>query len=189
MSYTDVPAFMGGLQARQATAALALEFAILTAARSGEVLGARWDEFDLDGAVWTVPAARMKAGREHRVPLSRRALKIVKLMHEARNSEFVFPGQKIGRPLAVVALEMVLRRMNAENATVHGFRSAFRDWAAECTNFPNEVCEAALAHVIENKAEAAYRRGDLFDKRRKLMEAWATHCAMPKVGKVVAFRR
>jgi len=189
MSYTDVPAFMGGLQARQATAALALEFAILTAARSGEVLGARWDEFDLDGAVWTVPAARMKAGREHRVPLSRRALKIVKLMHEARNSEFVFPGQKIGRPLAVVALEMVLRRMNAENATVHGFRSAFRDWAAECTNFPNEVCEAALAHVIENKAEAAYRRGDLFDKRRKLMEAWATHCAMPKVGKIVAFQR
>ena len=189
MGYTDVPAFMGGLQARQATAALALEFAILTAARSGEVLGARWDEFDLDGAVWTVPAARMKAGREHRVPLSRRALKIAKLMHEARNSEFVFPGQKIGRPLAVVALEMVLRRMNAENATVHGFRSAFRDWAAECTNFPNEVCEAALAHVIENKAEAAYRRGDLFDKRRKLMEAWATHCAMPKVGKVVAFRR
>ena len=189
MGYTDVPAFMGGLQARQATAALALEFAILTAARSGEVLGARWDEFDLDGAVWTVPAARMKAGREHRVPLSRRALKIAKLMHEARNSEFVFPGQKIGRPLAVVALEMVLRRMNVENATVHGFRSAFRDWAAECTNFPNEVCEAALAHVIENKAEAAYRRGDLFDKRRKLMEAWATHCAMPKVGKVVAFRR
>jgi integrase len=189
MSYTDVSTFMGDLQARQATAVLALEFAILTAARSGEVLGARWDEFDLDEAVWTVPAARMKAGREHRVPLSRRALKIAKVMHEAGNGEFVFPGQKAGRPLAVVALETVLRRMKVENATVHGFRSAFRDWAAECTNFPNEVCEAALAHVIENKAEAAYRRGDLFDKRRKLMDAWAAYCATPKAGKVVAFRR
>jgi integrase len=153
------------------------------------VLGARWDEFDLDEAVWTVPAARMKAGREHRVPLSRRALKIAKVMHEAGNGDFVFQGQKPGRPLAVVALETVLHRMKVENATVHGFRSTFRDWAAECTNFTNEVCEAALAHVIENRAEAAYRRGDLFDKRRKLMEAWAAYCATPKAGKVVAFRR
>ena len=189
MSYADVPAFMSDLQARQAIAALALEFAILTAARSGEVLGARWDEFDLDRAVWTVPAERMKAGREHRVPLSRRALKIVKAMHEARDGDFVFPGQKSGKPLSVMALEMVLRRMKVDAVTVHGFRSAFRDWAAECTNFTNEVCEAALAHVIENKAEAAYRRGDLFDKRRKLMEAWAVYCAAPKSGKVVAFRR
>jgi integrase len=153
------------------------------------VLGARWDEFDLDRAVWTLPAARMKAGREHRVPLSRRALKIVKVMQEGRNGYFVFRGQKLGKPLSVMALEMVLRRMRIEAATVHGFRSAFRDWAAECTNFTNEVCEAALAHVIENKAEAAYRRGDLFDKRRKLMEAWAIYCAAPKAGKVVAFRR
>ena len=168
---------------------MALEFAILTAARSGEVLGARWDEFDLDRAVWTVPATRMKAGREHRVPLSRRALKIAKAMHEARNGDFVFPGQKPGKPLSVMALEMVLRRMKIERATVHGFRSAFRDWAAECTHFTNEVCEAALAHVIENKAEAAYRRGDLFDKRRKLMDAWAVYCAAPKAGKVVAFKR
>jgi integrase len=188
MSYTDVPAFMADLRAREATAALALEFAILTVARSGEVLGARWVEFDLDGAVWTVPASRMKGGREHRVPLSRRALKIIKTMHEHRDGEFVFPGQKAGRPLSVMALGTVLHRMKVEDVTVHGFRSTFRDWAAECTNFPNEVCEAALAHVIENKAEAAYRRGDLFDKRRKLMEAWATYCATPKVGKVVAFR-
>ena len=177
------------MQARQATAALALEFAILTAARSGEVLGARWEEFDLDRAVWTVPAARMKAGREHRVPLSPRALKIVKAMQRSATADFVFPGQKPGKPLSVMALEMVLRRMKIEDVTVHGFRSAFRDWAAECTNFTNEVCEAALAHVIENKAEAAYRRGDLFDKRRKLMEAWAVYCAAPKAGKVVAFRR
>jgi len=189
MSYAEVPAFMSALQARQATAALALEFAILTAARSGEVLGARWDEFDLDRAVWTIPGTRMKAGREHRVPLLRRALKIPKAMHEARSGDFVFPGHKPGRPLSAMALEMVLRRMKIEDATVHGFRSAFRDWAAECTNFPNEVCEAALAHVIENKVEAAYRRGDLFDKRRKLMEAWAAYCATPKAGNIVAFRR
>jgi integrase len=189
MNYTELPAFMSDLRARQATAAQALEFAILTAARSGEVLGARWDEFDLDRAVWTVPATRMKAGREHRVPLSPRALKIVKAMHEARNGDFVFPGQKQGKPLSVTGLHTVLRRMKIEGATVHGFRSAFRDWAAECTNCPNEVCEAALAHVIENKAEAAYRRGDLFDKRRELMEAWAVYCATLKTGKVVPMRR
>jgi integrase len=189
MSYADVPAFMADLQSRQATAALALEFAILTAARSGEVLGAKWAEFDLDRAVWTVPARRMKAGREHRVPLSRRAIKIVKAIHEAPEDEFVFAGQKSGKPLSVMALAMVLRRMKITDATPHGFRSAFRDWAAECTNATNEVCEAALAHVIENKAEAAYRRGDLFEKRRKLMEAWAAYCAAPKAGKVVAFRR
>src|SRR5262249_2113882 len=187
--YARLPTFMSDLQARRGTAALALEFAILTAARSGEVLGARWNEFDLDEAVWTVPAARMKAGRGHRVPLSRRALKIMKVMHEARNGEFVFPGQNVGRPLSVAAPETVLRRMKVENATVHGFRSAFRAWAAESTNFTNEVCEAALAHVIENKAEAAYRRGDLFDKRRKLMQTWAAYCGSPKTGKLVTFRR
>jgi integrase len=189
MNYADVPAFTANLQTRQATAGLALEFAILTGARSGEVLGARWDEFDLERAVWTVPAQRMKAGREHRVPLSRRALKIVKAMQEARNGDFVFPGKKAGKPLSVMALEMVLRRMKVDDVTVHGFRSAFRDWSAECTNFTNEVCEAALAHVIENKAEAAYRRGDLFEKRRKLMEAWAAYCAAPKTANVVTFRK
>jgi integrase len=189
MNYDEVPTFMCGLQGRQATAASALEFAVLTAGRSGEVLGARWGEFDLDRAVWTIPAARMKAGRDHRVPLSRRALKIVQVMHGARDGDFVFPGQKTGKPLSVMALEMVLRRMKIGGVTVHGFRSAFRDWSAECTNFSNEVCEAALAHVIANKAEAAYRRGDLFDKRRKLMEAWAVFCAVPKAGEVVASRQ
>lgn len=189
MKYADVPGFLTDLQSRQSIAALALEFAILTAARSGEALGARWDEIDLDGAIWTVPAVRMKAGVEHRVPLSRRALKIVKARHEHRQSEFVFPGDKPGKALSVMSLAMVLRRMKVDDVTVHGFRSSFRDWAAECTNFTNEVCEAALAHVIANKAEAAYRRGDLFDKRRKLMEAWAVFCAASKAGKVVAFRR
>jgi integrase len=188
MSYAEMPAFMDDLRARQSTAARALEFAILTAARSGEVLGLRWEEIDLDRAVWTVPANRMKAGREHRVPLSRPALKLLKAMHEGCDGKFVFPGQKPGKPLSVMALEMVLRRMKVEAVTVHGFRSAFRDWAAERTNFSNEVCEAALAHVIENKAEAAYRRGDLFDKRRKLMDAWATHCA-PPASKIIAFSR
>ena len=177
MRYADVPDFMSDLQKRQATSASALEFAILTAARTGEVLGARWQEFDLDRAVWTVPAERMKGGREHRVPLSRPAHKVVKAMFEARNSDFVFAGQTPGRPLSETTFLRLLRRMNIQVATVHGFRSAFRDWAAECTNFSNEVCEAALAHAVDNKVEAAYRRGDLFDKRRKLMEAWAAYCA------------
>jgi len=189
MPYTKLPAFMVDLQQRQATAATVLEFVVLTAARSGEALGAKKKEFDLEKAVWIVPPNRMKARREHRVPLSRRALKIVKLaMQHAPEGELVFPGQKAGRPLSVMALEMMLRRMKIDGVTVHGFRSSFRDWAAECTNFTNEVCEAALAHVIEDKAEAAYRRGDLFNKRRKLMETWATYCAAPKPGKVISFR-
>jgi integrase len=180
MAYADVAAFMLDLQSRKATAALALEFAILTAARTGEVLGARWQEFDLDRAVWTVPATRMKAGHEHRVPLSRCALKIVKALHETRDSDFVFAGQIPGKPLSVTALLVLLRRMKIDGVTVHGFRSTFRDWAAECTNFSNELCEAALAHVIENKAEAAYRRGDLFDKRRKLMEYGRSIARLPR---------
>jgi integrase len=189
MAYAELPAFMMDLKNRQATAARALEFAILTAARSGEVLDARWDEIDVDRAVWCIPAARMKAGREHRVPLSKEALELIKALLEVRQGEAVFSGQKAGKPLSVMALAMVLRRMKIAGVTVHGFRSSFRDWAAECTNFANEVCEAALAHVIENKAEAAYRRGDLFEKRRKLMEAWATYCATPTVGQIVAFAR
>jgi integrase len=189
MSYSEVPTFMVNLQARRTTAVQALEFAILTAARSGEVFGARWDEFDLDRGVWTVPAERMKGAREHRVPLSRRVLTILEALHKHRTSGYVFSGQNLDKPLSATALQTVLQRMKVDDVTVHGFRSAFRDWAAECTNFPNEVCEAALAHVIENKAEAAYRRGDLFEKRRKLMQAWAAYCAVPKTGKVVALRR
>jgi integrase len=189
MDYAELPMFMIDLRARQATAAQALEFAILTAARSGEVLGSRWDEIDLERAVWCLPAARMKAGREHRVPLSTRALDIAKGLKEVSDGDFIFSGQKVGKPLSVMALEMVLRRMKIVGVTVHGFRSAFRDWASECTNFSNEVCEAALAHVIQNKAEAAYRRGDLFEKRRKLMEAWAIYCATPKNARIVSFGR
>src|SRR5262249_621792 len=144
MSYAAVPAFLADLRKREGNAARALEFAILTAARSGEVLGALWHEINLEQSVWTVPAGRMKAGREHPVPLSKQAIAILKEVQGLRNGDFVFPGLVSGRSLSVMALEMVLRRMKVQDATVHGFRSAFRDWAADCTNFPNEVCEAAL---------------------------------------------
>jgi integrase len=189
MPHDRVGAFMRELKAREAPAARALEFTILTAARSGEVLGARWDELDLGQAVWTVPAGRMKAGKKHRVPLSKRSLAIAKAMHEARCSDFVFPGQKPGKPMSAMALTNVLHRMGIANVTVHGFRSAFRDWAAECTSFTREVCEAALAHVFKGKAEAAYQRSDLLDKRRALMEAWAAYCAAPEASNVLAFAR
>ena len=164
-------------------AALALTFTILTAARSGEVLGARWGEIDLAEAGWAVPGGRMKAGREHRVPLSGAALAVLRQAAALRSGKdadgFVFPGQRPGKGLSVMALAMVLRRMGRPELTVHGFRSAFRDWCAEATNFDRDTCEAALAHTIGNKVEAAYRRGDLFDKRRRLMEAWAVFCAAP----------
>jgi integrase len=191
MRYGDVPTFISRLRLQQVTTALALEFVILTAVRCGEAVGARWEEFDLENAVWTVPLARMKAGREHRVPLSQRALTIINVMHELRNGELVFPSARHrGKPLAVRSLWRVMRGMTIRDATVHGFRSSFRDWAAECTNFPNEVCEAALAHAVANKVEAAYRRGDLFEKRRKLMDAWAAFCSAPKAaGKIAPMRR
>jgi integrase len=173
MAYIDVPALMAQLRKREAMAALALEFAILTAARSGEVLGARRQEFDVAAKIWIVPPERMKTGREHRVPLSDRALEIVTGMGEG---DFVFPGQRRGKPLSPNAMAKILERMHVNDAVVHGFRSSFRDWSGNETHFPREVCEAALAHVIENKAEAAYRRGDALDKRRELMAAWAKYC-------------
>lgn len=174
MAYDAIPAFVGDLCERNALAALALEFTILTATRTSEVIGATWSEVDLQKAVWTIPASRMKAGREHRVPLSRRAVEILQAV-KPLNSEWVFPADKGGK-LSVMAMTMLLRRMKVD-ATVHGFRSAFRDWAAESTAYAHEVCEMALAHVIGNKAEAAYRRGDLFEKRRRLMADWAKYCA------------
>jgi integrase len=180
LPYPEVPAFLASLRERQATAALALEFCILTAVRSGEVLGARWCEIDLETMLWTIPAARMKAGRAHRVPLSTRALTILKKLAEAKSGDFAFPGQKSGKPLSSTAMEMLLRRMNAD-ATVHGFRSSFRDWAGNETNFSRELAEAALSHVIGDKAEQAYRRSDALDKRRALMQAWANYCE-PEAG-------
>lgn len=178
---------MAKLRAASGLSARALELTILTAARSGEVLGARWAEFDLDTAIWTVPADRMKAGREHRVPLSDVALLILRGLEVTRSGALVFPGAKRDAPLSNMAMNMLLRRLKVD-VTTHGFRSSFRDWASETTSFPHEVCEMALAHVIANKAEAAYRRGDLFDKRRKLMEAWAGFCAKPAGENVVRLK-
>lgn len=193
LDWREAGAFMAALRAIDAVSARALEFAILTAARSGEVIGATWEEIDLRAGVWIVPAGRMKAGREHRVALSTPALAVLAQMQRLRASTApdapVFPGQKERAPLSSMAMLMLLRRMVAapvgepprwrdratgETITAHGFRSTFRDWAGETTTHPREVIEAALAHGIRNKAEAAYARGDLFEKRRVLMRDWAT---------------
>jgi integrase len=189
MPYEKVAAFVGELRRVQAVAALALEFCIITAARSGEVLGARWSEIDFDAKVWVVPPARMKAGREHRVPLSHRAVTILAELAEAKRGDFVFAGQKPGRPLSNGAMNMVLCRMNVEDVTVHGFRSSFRDWAGNVSHFPREVAETALAHVVGDKAEQAYRRSDALEKRRQLMEAWAAYCEPGARGTVLRLGR
>lgn len=173
LAYREAPAFFALLREQLGLGARALEFAILTAARSGEVRGASWCEFDLASATWTIPASRMKAGKEHRVPLSEDALTIVRAQAERRLNEWVFPGQS-GKPLSDMTLSAVLRRMNVD-AVPHGFRSTFRDWCAEYTHYPNEVAEMALAHTVADKVEAAYRRGDLFEKRRLLMADWANY--------------
>jgi integrase len=171
MAYQDVPAFMSHLRQVAAVPARALEFAVLTAARSGEVYGATWGEIDLENRVWIIPAARMKAAREHRVPLCDRAIEIVRQLATVKVGEFVFPGRAARKPLSHVAMAKVLVRMGVKGATVHGFRSAFRDWAGNETRFAREVAEAALAHVIGDKAEQAYRRSDGLEKRRALMGA------------------
>jgi integrase len=173
LPYAAVPAFVADLRQREALAALALEFAILTATRTNEVLGATWDEVDLGRAVWSIRGDRMKAGREHRVPLSPRALQILVSL-KPLSKHWLFPTSNGGK-LSAMAMSMLLRRMKID-ATVHGFRSSFRDWAAECTGYAHEVCEMALAHTIGNKAEAAYRRGDMFEKRCRLMADWASYC-------------
>lgn len=195
LPWQQMSRFMAALRASRPTAARALEFAILTACRSGEVFGARWFEIDLDAALWTVPAGRMKAGREHRVPLSTAALEVLQEMARLRpadGSRYVFPGQVAGKPLSTMAMLMLLRRMNPEAGgsparwrdarsgsaiTPHGFRSSFRDWCEEATSTPHAVAEAALAYTIGDRVEAAYRRGDLIQKRAALMQEWADYCA------------
>jgi integrase len=172
MSYQDVPAFMKRLRTVGSISALSVEFTVLTAARSGEVRGATWSE--IDGDVWVVPAQRMKGGREHRVPLVPRALKILATVKKLRTSDFIFPGQRGDRPLSDMSLSAVLRRLKVD-ATVHGFRSSFRDWAGDATTFPRELAEAALAHAVGDETERAYRRGDALKRRRELMEAWALY--------------
>ena len=187
LQYDEIGSFMLELRKREGIAARALEFAILTAARTGEVLGAQWPEIDLKAEVWTVPAGRMKGGRAHRIPLSEAALAVLKRMANGREGDHVFPGDRRAM-LSNMALLMLLRRMGRGDLTAHGFRSTFRDWAAERTNFPNEVVEMALAHAVGNKVEAAYRRSDLFEKRRELMDAWAAYCenSTTPLGEVVA---
>ena len=176
LPYAEIGQFMTRLREQEAMSALALQFLVLTATRTSEVLNATWAEVDLDNAVWTIPADRMKAGREHRVPLSKPALALLRELHAHRIGDFIFPSANPGRPLSNMAMLKLLERMGRSDLTVHGFRSTFRDWAAERTNFPREVAEHALAHSLPDKVEAAYRRGDLFDKRRSLMEAWARFC-------------
>ncbi|HEV2678009.1 MAG TPA: integrase arm-type DNA-binding domain-containing protein [Aliidongia sp.] len=187
LAYAKMPGFMGSLRTQAGVSARALEFAILTAGRTGEVIGVRWNEIDFRARLWTVPADRMKGRKEHRVPLSAMALLILDDQAKAQVAAmevgaspqadaFVFPGGKPGNPLSNMALLAVLKRMKRADLTAHGFRSTFRDWAAEKSNFPSEVAEMALAHTVGDKVEAAYRRGDLFEKRRQLAEAWARFC-------------
>lgn len=175
LPYDELPSFMSDLQKREGWSALALEFLILTAARSGEVRGARWDEIDLKRGEWIIPADRMKAGKAHRVPLSEAAQNVLSRVKNARTEALVFPAPQGGQ-FSDAALSALLRRMKRDGITVHGFRSTFRDWAAEQTSFPPEVAERALAHVKRDKVEAAYQRSDLIEKRRALMDAWARFC-------------
>ncbi|WP_426608750.1 tyrosine-type recombinase/integrase [Bradyrhizobium sp. McL0616] len=174
LPYQDVPAFMKLLRAANGIAALAVEFTVLTAARSGETREAVWSE--IEGDVWIVPADRMKGGREHRVPLVPRSLEILKAMKRLRTSDIIFPGFRDDRPLSDMSLSAVLRRLKVD-ATVHGFRSSFRDWAGDATDFPRELAEAALAHLVGDETERAYRRGDALKRRRALMSDWAIYCA------------
>ena len=185
MDWRDVPDFYADLAGRKAMAARALMFTCLTGSRTGEVLGARWDEVDFTARVWTVPAGRMKGGTEHRVPLTEAMLAILEPL-KAMKSEFVFEGQKRHAPLSNMAMLMLLRRMKIEGVTVHGFRSTFRDWASEVAGAPREVAEMSLAHKVGSDVERAYARSDLLDKRRALMERWAQYVTGTE-GKVVKF--
>jgi integrase len=184
MPYANLPEFMARLQESDGLGAQALELLILCTSRTGEVIGARWPEFDLTAKLWIVPAERMKAGREHRVPLTARAVEILTALHEVRTGDFVFPGQKANAHMSNMTMTKALATAKGSGFTVHGFRSSFRDWVSEETAFPGELAEAALAHIVGDETERAYRRGDALAKRRKLMDAWAAYClpaAQPNV--------
>lgn len=185
LPWTEVPSFIARLTVLPGTAAKAFRYLILTAARTTEVLNARWSEIDLEKAVWTIPAERMKSRREHRVPLSPGAVEVLKSV-QGLHAEFVFPAPSASKPLSGMALLMLLRRLRRDDITAHGMRSTFKDWASERTDFAGEVSEMALAHVVENATEAAYRRGDLFEKRRQLMLAWGRYCTEVSASNVVA---
>ena len=190
LPYGEVGAFMRELRTQPGIGARVLEFLILTAARTSEAIRAQWDEIDLDKSPWIIPAERIKAGKEHRVPLSPPALAIITQLARIKESEFVFPGGKKGKALSTNALLALLKRMKRDDLTGHGFRSTFRDWAAESANYPRDVAEMALAHTIGDKVEAAYRRGDLMEKRKRMMDEWAKFCAtVAKAGNVVPINR
>jgi integrase len=191
LPYTEAGAFMAKVRQDDRVGARCLEFIILTVARVSEANVAIWEEVKWDNRVWIVPANRMKGRLEHRVPLSNAALAVLKAMHAVRHSDFIFPGKREGRPIGANTVLRIAKETADVDITTHGLRSTFRDWAAERTNFPREVAEKALAHAIPNAVEAAYRRGDLFEKRRKLMDAWAAYCAKVETdaGKVVALAR
>jgi integrase len=176
LPYGEMTAFMATTLQKPGASAHALALVALTACRTSEVLLSVWDEFDFEAKIWTIPAARMKARREHKVPLSSQVVDLLRTIPCIDNSPFIFPGQRPGKPLSQMAMAMLLRRMGRDDLTVHGFRSTFRDWAAEETSFPNMVAEMALAHTVGNAVEAAYRRGDLLAKRRELMQTWADYC-------------
>ncbi len=188
MPYSDLPEFWQRLNGMEALAARALELLILTATRTSEVLKAQWSEIDLEARLWVIPAERMKAKRDHRIPLTDEAVAILEPLFENRISDYVFPGQKQGKPLSGMSMEMLLRRMKVKAATVHGFRSTFRDWCGDETSFAREIAEAALAHKIGSDVEQAYRRGDALEKRRRLMKVWADYCHGMKSEKVVQLR-
>jgi len=189
LPYAEIGAFVAKLQQDSGVAAGCLQFITLTAARLDEARSATWDEIDLPNRIWIVPARRMKADKEHRVPLSAGAVVILKQMQEIRQSDYVFPGRLEGRPIGDNTIWRLAKEAAGSDITIHGLRSSFRDWAAERTSFPREVAEMALAHAIPNAVEAAYRRGDLFEKRRRLMDAWAEFCAKPSHrGEVVVIR-
>jgi integrase len=189
LPYAELADFMAKLRAVDSLSALALEWAILSACRSGEVLGATWSEIDRKGAVWAIPAQRMKAKHEHRVPLTGRMLELLERLEPLRmEGDYLFPGTKRGKPLSGMSMTMQLCRMGFGHVTVHGFRSAFRDWAGEETGFPREVAEAALAHVVGDATERAYRRGDALKKRHELMEAWAQWCERSTAADVVSLQ-
>lgn len=175
MLWTELPAFMVTLEKVEHLSVKALRFTILTACRTSEVLEAAWAEIDLAAGIWTIPASRMKAEKEHRVPLSQAALDLLAALPRYEGNNYLFPGSRKKRPLSNMAMLMALRRMKRDDLTTHGFRSTFRDWASEVTHYPREVCEQALAHALESAVEAAYRRGDLFEKRRRLMDDWARY--------------
>lgn len=187
LPFAEMGAFMARLRTMDGVGARALEFAILTAARSGEVRGATWAEIDLEGRVWTIPAERMKAGKEHRVPLSGAAIALLAALPHMAGTDLVFASSK-GTPLSDMTLTALLRRMEAK-ATAHGFRSTFRDWASELTDYPHDVCEMALAHTVESKVEAAYRRGDLFERRKAMMTDWAAFCAKTESAAIIPIMR